>query len=83
MTVTTENLSPILDYDAMANVLASTMGAHGFLFVEDPMVPALSAALRAFVAATGLAVNPSNEDDSDRRALSPLSPVSPPSLNAD
>ncbi len=65
MTGTTENWPPILDFDSMATVLASTMGDYGFLFVEDPMVPALSASLRAFVAATGLPINPPNDDNGD------------------
>ncbi|WP_436525324.1 hypothetical protein [Actinoplanes sp. HUAS TT8] len=65
MTTTTENRPPTLDYDAMATVLAETMGDYGFLFVEDPMVPALSASLRAFVTATGLPINPLNEDVCD------------------
>lgn len=65
MTATTENRPPTLDFDAMAAVLAETMGDYGFLFVEDPMVPALSASLRAFVAATGLPINPPNEHDDE------------------
>lgn len=65
MTATTENQRPILDYDAMASVLAGTMADYGFLFVEDPMAPALSASLQAFTAATGLPVNPPNDDDGD------------------
>ncbi|GIF08089.1 hypothetical protein [Actinoplanes siamensis] len=68
MTTSTENRPPTLDFDTMATVLAETMGDYGFLFVEDPMVPALSATLRAFVTATGLAVNPLNESDGDNFA---------------
>jgi hypothetical protein len=43
------------------------MSDYGFAFVEDPMIPALSAWLQAFVTATGLPVNPVNpvNDDGD------------------
>ncbi|WP_436525411.1 hypothetical protein [Actinoplanes sp. HUAS TT8] len=63
MTVTNGYQRPALDYDKMADVLAGTLADYGFIFVEDPMVPALAASLRAFTAATGLPVNPPNEDD--------------------